>query len=371
MSSAMAFNLATLLHRAQAMSSDALHRAHAVSSDALHRFQSNVLHPAAAASTAKRDRAQSAIVSIFVPDHAVPVKPDTSNLLQHTTVDTTFLMTRGLSEELVLTIASYLDAASLCRLQQTSRQWRHHIVMHAPTLWQGLACKELGIDTPSSGVMGYLAAYQTVLEREVRHVTHVRAPYEALEHHCLSEPEDHGIIGMFCDVCYFDDARIGQAIATQRFGAMAMVVVQRPRHVQRFRKASNYVGPINFVPLENPHWPSIELPVVEKCGGFLGYAFDLVRMVPGYDHLKPTVIRTILKNIMVFDTVANATAYMSTASTSAPYVTLDSADRPFDLSFASPLRDSLRCLPLDQKLRRLTRLRENTRHAIAYIQYGR
>ncbi|ETV77299.1 hypothetical protein, variant [Aphanomyces astaci] len=334
----MSFNISTLLHRAQA-----------VSNDAFHRFHTKVL--ASTASTA----ATTPISSTFWRgSSALSKKVASSNDAHRTaTTKTAFFMTQGLSEELVLTIAGFLDAASLCRLQQTSRQWRHHIVVHASTLWQGLAFKELGINPPmlANDVLGYLGTYQTAVEGELRHMNEVKAPYAALEQFCLAEPADHGIIGMFCDVCYFDDVCIGQAIAKQRFGAMAMVVVQQPRHVQRFRSASHYVDP--------------------KTPGFRGYAYNLVHMIPGYDHLKPTVVRAILKNIMVFDSAEHAAAYFTMSQTLAPFVTLDNAQPAYELGFASPLRGSLSALSMDQKVHTLTRWRDNTRHAMAYIQYGR
>ncbi|KAH9156658.1 hypothetical protein AeRB84_001459 [Aphanomyces euteiches] len=289
------------------------------------------------------------------------------------TIESAFFMTEGLSGEIVAIIAGFLDGKSLSRLQQTSRMWRSRILHLEAQLWTTLTVRELHGKMPPVGVqpvVHYLTTYKQLVDRERRHVTHIRAPSAALEAYCRAEP-DHGIVGLFCDVCYFDDPRMGDAIARQRFGAMAMVIVQRPHHVQRFRKQSQYVGPINFVPLENPHWPEIPLPKVPlDTPGFLGYAFDLVRMVPGYDHLKSTVVRAILKDIRVFATAADALAAQATMP--GPVVSLDNAaEDPYELCFASTVRQSLAKVSMSLKPSCLDQIVERTQHSMAYVQYGR
>ncbi|RLN63269.1 hypothetical protein BBP00_00004261 [Phytophthora kernoviae] len=128
-----------------------------------------------------------------------------------------------------------------------------------------------------------------------------------------------------------------------------MVLAATPDHVMEFRKRSSYVGPITFVPVDNPLWPVFQSPAVE-APGFLGYAFDYVSMVEGYEALKDTVVKSILKELMIFDTTENAAAYGRSIGR-APYaailedqdaqVQVGQTERTSHLTFSSPLRQTL------------------------------
>ncbi|OQR87156.1 hypothetical protein ACHHYP_09475 [Achlya hypogyna] len=292
--------------------------------------------------------------STFVP--AVAMVQTTS-----TTYDgnenSSYLMTEGLSPELVIAVIEYLDAKSLCQLQQTCRLWRAELERQDSALWVRLIQRDFHVALPPTAaptVYSYITTLEAAARVELRHLRGLQQPYRALEEFCATE-RDHGIVGMLCDLCYFENPLVGQAIARQRFGALGMVVVQTPGHVQAFRKQSHYVGPINFVPLQNPHWPNIELPPV-NAAGFLGYAFDLTKMLPGFEHLKDTVVRAIMKNIAVFSTRVEAQQFQNSQPSHVPTVALDDPGAPFELSFVSPLRTRLAPYVMTEKLSKLERL---------------
>ncbi|KAF0701282.1 Aste57867_8211 [Aphanomyces stellatus] len=98
---------------------------------------------------------------------------------------------------------------------------------------------------------------------------------------------------------------------------MDMVILQRSRNLAIFRQYSSRVLPL--VSMEDPHWPAVELPPC-AAPGILGYASDLVCMVPGYERFKSTVARCIVGRLKVFDTDA--------AATPLPYVTMDDVVSP-------------------------------------------
>ncbi|KAF0701283.1 Aste57867_8212 [Aphanomyces stellatus] len=350
-------------------------RAQSASTDALHRLLATMPPPLPVAPT---------LHSVFLPLEAIvsPTHRD-NHVAAAPSSETSFLMTQGISVELALLVAGFLDGTSLGSLMATNTTWRRFVLAHDRALWSTLARRELGDSYPSSSPPSsshrshYVEAFARMLVREHRHMTHIYPLYDALEAYCRAHPSDHGILGMFSDICYFEDVRVGDAIAKQRFGAMGMVIVQRPSHVAAFRAQSSHVGPVNFVPLENPHWPAVELPPC-AAPGFLGYAFDLVRMVPGFEHVKSTVVRAILKHIMVFDTDAAARA----AACPAPYVALDdvaTADDAFDLCFAMPLRTEMttaamkrhRPVPMIAERTHVLKTRlANAQHALVVLSQG-
>ncbi|EQC35061.1 hypothetical protein SDRG_07299 [Saprolegnia diclina VS20] len=289
------------------------------------------------------------------------------------TATSAYYMSSGLTTDLMAHIVQYLDGVGVGRLQQTCHSWHAELDRHDAPVWRHLLATEFRLVHPPStmpSVLSYIAARQDRIDMELRHTQSIAAQSSALEAYMAAEA-DHGIVDVFCDMCYFEDPRIGIMIAKQRFGAMAMVVVETADHVRRFRKRSAHVGPINFVPLQNPHWPSIELPAIDGVDGFLGYAFDLVQMAPGHNAaLKDTVGRAILKNIAVFATRAHATSFQNAMPDHVPTVALDDPGAPFELSFTSPLREHFAHYTTCDKIDRLQRLQAacETSHAAVYAR---
>ncbi|KDO31797.1 hypothetical protein SPRG_03717 [Saprolegnia parasitica CBS 223.65] len=289
------------------------------------------------------------------------------------TATSAYYMSSGLTTDLMAHVVQYLDGVSIGRLQQTCHFWHAELDRYDAPVWRRLLATEFLIVHPPStmpSVLSYIAARQDRLDAELRHTQSIAAQSSALEAYTATEA-NHGIVDVFCDMCYFEDPLVGIAIAKQRFGAMAMVVVETADHVRRFRKRSTHVGPINFVPLQNPHWPSIELPAMDGVDGCLGYAFDLVQMAPGHDMaLKDTVVRAILKNIAVFETRAQATTFQNAMPQHVPTVALDDPGAPFELCFASPLRQHFAQYTTRDKIDRLRRLKAacETSHAAVYAR---
>ncbi|OQR89310.1 hypothetical protein THRCLA_09799 [Thraustotheca clavata] len=263
-----------------------------------------------------------------------------------------FLMGQGLTTELAAILLQYLDAASICRLQRTCRMWRQEILAMDSSLWTKLIKMYFGMELPVAAMptaLSYVMLTQEEARIELTHTSSLVKEYSAFEEYRRTE-RDNGIIAMFCDICMFENQQIAQAIAKQRYGALPMVIVETPQSVIKFRKLSHHVGQINFVPLENPLWPALELPNVdESTPGFINYAFNLAKITPGYEHLQDNVVRTILKNIMVFTTRAHAQRYMNSIGIHVPTVALDDSGAPYSLCFSNPLRQRLQNLRLAER----------------------
>ncbi|EGZ19542.1 hypothetical protein PHYSODRAFT_558319 [Phytophthora sojae] len=262
-----------------------------------------------------------------------------------------------------LLIVSFLDGESLSRVQGVNTAWRSFIQQYKGPLYRSLVEERRvfhTVITSTSVFKSYLFSLRHEFDRELAHTHAVHPTHHALEQYCAST-ENHGFVAMFCDIIEFRDPRIARFVAWKRQSALSMVLAATPDHVMNFRKRSSYVGPITFVPVDNPLWPVFTSSSVD-APGFMGYAFDHVIMVKGYEALKDTVVKSILKELMIFDTTENAAAYGRSVGR-APYaailededaqVQVGQAERISHLTFSSPLRRQLSKYPVAERIRRM------------------
>ncbi|TMW65583.1 hypothetical protein Poli38472_008225 [Pythium oligandrum] len=271
-----------------------------------------------------------------------------------------------------LHIASFLDGQSLGRMQLVNRSWHQFVSQHRDGLLQALLdrCFETVI-TSSNTFKTFLFTLRHELDLELAHTRYIEHTHAALEDYCSkTEPTNHGFIAMFCDIIRFRDPRIARFVAHRRQAALGMVLTSTPDHVYAFRRRCKYAGPITFVPVDNPHWPEFDLPPV-NFPGFLGYAFEHVEMVKGYESLKYTVVKSILKELMLFDTTENAEAY-GRAIGREPFAAVLDAEHTgpnYHLTFSNPLREELRHLPVRERVQRLLKRIEAIDHSISRCSY--
>lgn len=253
-----------------------------------------------------------------------------------------------------LQIASYLDAQELYQVQLVNRSWRAFIVANRDALYGWLLEKDFhSIIRSSSPFKSYIFSLRHELEKELLHTKAIEPTHAALEKYCsTTEPNNHGFIAMFCDILEFTDPRVARFVGFKRHHALNVVLAATPDHVNAFRKRSDFNRPVAFVPVNNPNWPEFDLPPVE-FPGFLGYAFDFVSMTPGYESLKDTVVKSILRDLMVFDTSANAAAYGASIGRLPFTAVLDEAlsNPSLHMTFSSPLRRRLSKLPISERIR--------------------
>lgn len=256
-----------------------------------------------------------------------------------------------------LAMASFLSARELYCLQLVSRAWRTFVVTHRERLYGDLMPRVFDTVVPSSSAFAtFMLSYRHEVARELLHTRAVEPTHTALELYCTTtEPANHGFVAMFCDIVEFTDPRVARFVAYKRQHALSVVLAATPMHVDAFRKRSGYTRPIAFVPVHNPHWPTFDLPQLPHVPGFLGYANDFVRMAPGYEPLRDTVVKSILRDLMVFDTSTNAAAYGASIGRQPFAAVLDDAvaDPSLHMSFSSPLRRQLSALPIAERIRTL------------------
>jgi hypothetical protein len=269
-------------------------------------------------------------------------------------------------------VASFLDGRSLARMQFVNRSWRAFITLHHEELFQDLLRREFDtVITSSTTIKSYLLSLRHELGRELAHCHYVEHAHAALERYCTEiEPENHGFVAMFCDIVRFRDPRIARFVADRRKGAMNMVVTATPEHVLAFRRASPDAGQIAFVPFDNPHWPQFDLPRIQ-FPGFMGYAFDHVEIVPGYEALKETVVKAALKELMLFDTAENAAAY-GAAVGKPPFAAIVGGTEQapnYHMTFSNPLREELRHLSISGRIDVLNQRIALVDHSLSHLAW--
>lgn len=310
-----------------------------------------------------------ALESMFVPQHWDTTRHRTTS---SATPTPRFSDCEGQTDVLTdmdgvsLLIASYLDGESVAAVQGVSRAWRAFIAQYREVLYAQLlhprACGFPNVISSSCAFKSYLFSLRDALDIELRHTIAIEPVATALEQYCVSDSSGSAFVAMFCDLIEFQDPTIAKFVAHKRQSALSMVLVRTPDDVRAFRKRSHFVGPITFVPIENPHWPPFEpYQPLADCPGFLGYAYDHATIVPGYESLQQTVVKSILKELMLFDTQDHATAYGLSIGT-APFAAIVSDD-PEDgadynrwaatATFSTPLRRRMRHLTAQQRIDRL------------------
>eukprot|EP00607_Mallomonas_marina_P009865 CAMPEP_0182420676 /NCGR_PEP_ID=MMETSP1167-20130531/5646_1 /TAXON_ID=2988 /ORGANISM="Mallomonas Sp, Strain CCMP3275" /LENGTH=214 /DNA_ID=CAMNT_0024596941 /DNA_START=527 /DNA_END=1171 /DNA_ORIENTATION=- len=133
-----------------------------------------------------------------------------------------------------------------------------------------------------------------------------------------------GIIGMLCDLVYFDDDRVGKVLSKKRYMAMRTIITETQADVSSFQRYTRTLKafPKSFLPLANTHrdlidqsqdaerGPSNYLRSVEYPG-FLGYVVELVRLPPNHEYLRNSVIWSLFREMMVFETAESLMSYRS------------------------------------------------------------
>lgn len=265
-----------------------------------------------------------------------------------------------------LLIASFLDGESLAHVRAVSRSWREFVNQHREALYSQLLttprCEFPSVIASSCAFKSYLFSLRDALDVELQHTLAIEPIATALEDFSAQDRSRHGFVAMFCDLIEFRDPRIARFVAHKRQSALSMVLARTPEDVTAFRRRSHFVGPITFVPIDNPHWPQYEpSPPLDDCPGFLGYAYDHATVVPGYESLKRSVVKSILKELMLFDSQENAAAYGRRIG-AAPFAAIVSDDEAgaggrgyggCPLVFSSPLRRRMRHLTAGERVQRL------------------
>ena len=160
-------------------------------------------------------------------------------------------------------------------------------------------------------------------------INYLRARNDAL--HALdlykrtySDSHRHDIVGAISNLIRFDDDNVARCISLFRPQASNIVVMRSQESVLRFKLSRSNGVPvpfngISYITLDSDFdclrtssgFPSgiDALPDARDEEGFIGYAVRLARLRKQHEYLRSTVLWTIFRNLMVFETSAAGTRY--------------------------------------------------------------
>lgn len=131
-----------------------------------------------------------------------------------------------------------------------------------------------------------------------------------------------GVVGLISDLVTVPDPLIAQALSYKRRAALSTVVVDNDDVLFELRRRDLIRGPVNFLPLSTLHLENTSLlprilsastmpprfdmlPVAPESPappGFIGYAVRLLQLRPEHEPLRWTVLFTLFKDLVVFET---------------------------------------------------------------------
>jgi chromosome segregation ATPase len=166
-------------------------------------------------------------------------------------------------------------------------------------------------------IVKYLNAHMKECQNEQLHFKSAEHCYTAFYEYCTLK-RGSGIIGLVCDIAWFDDERIARVISKKRYMAMMTVLTEYERDVHRFKKAitDNGRGPRSFLPVSSAPPPNTIDPDLERVKsdnitfpGFIGFAVNMVRLRPEHENLRYSVFWGLFRDLMLFDTLESASEY--------------------------------------------------------------
>lgn len=156
-------------------------------------------------------------------------------------------------------------------------------------------------------------------ERELAHFEAILPLYSCLYRHTQERPNDHDVVGLLGDLIWFNDKRVANAISLKRGNSTQVAIFRTMKSFLAFKQTPyTYNKPsLNFA-LNSDFSAATtafhELDRKTKAGdkppGFIGFVVDLARMRPDHEHLRETVLYTVYRDMMVFETTAEGQNYI-------------------------------------------------------------
>jgi len=236
---------------------------------------------------------------------------------------------------LVASVASFLDAESVCRLAGSHPLlWR--LLTRGPLardLWRHLSERRWtarplrvngegakprraggsGGDVDMNWRLWYVtqAALDAESELEVVDATRrVEADMHAFRRRRTSH--SNGAVGLLGNLVAFADPRVAQAMSREVAAGAKSLIVHTPATIEAFRRHTRHYS-VAFMPLAHTgHWASVlpSLPVVDAAAtrGWLGWAHELAILHPALEEHR-SMLRHFFRDRAVFETRADAIAW--------------------------------------------------------------
>lgn len=175
----------------------------------------------------------------------------------------------------------------------------------------------LSMQGSGQGIVKYLNLHLKNCQSQEQHFKSAEHCYSAFYQYCTRK-QGTGIIGLVCDIGWFDDEIIAKVISRKRYMAMLTVLTEHERDVYMFKKAitDDGRGPRSFLPVSSaPTLNTIDIDLERVKAnsiiypGFIGFAVNMVRLRPEHEYLRYTVFWGLFRDLMIFKTLDSASEY--------------------------------------------------------------
>lgn len=213
----------------------------------------------------------------------------------------------------------FLEPHDACVLQTTCSFANDVFVNVSSHYWKQQCLKRFGSIiacsiSKSSYYSEYINMHNADLDVEIEHTTAAIMSYDALN--IARSKRVEGVIGMLSDIAWVDDERVAKALSKKRYMAMRTIITRNAEVVVAFKKATTALPrewPSSFLPLSRT-MEDMDVTVLDSnlvFDGFIGYAVNLFKLRPEDEYLRRTVLWTLFRDIMVFETREAKLTYKS------------------------------------------------------------
>lgn len=241
--------------------------------------------------------------------------------------------------DLAALIASYLTPQELSRFAQVdkfSRRTFHHLAKESSGYWDRefhstYSSSMISPQIHSLSLLNYLQCNLLSSQVEYYHYKSLSHHYHAIyEYHSIlslqqysflrhsfgnNEVIDSGIIGLVCDIAWTDSPLLSAVLSKKRYMTMTTILTNTISDVHKFKKLMNCDRIRSFLPVRSTVSNTIDIDLLRvqaneiEFPGFLGYAVNLIRLLPQHEYLRYTVFWGLFRDLMVFNNRISSELY--------------------------------------------------------------
>eukprot|EP01041_Mallomonas_annulata_P000640 gene640-1233_t len=218
-------------------------------------------------------------------------------------------------------IVSYLHPKEACYVQVSCAFSRATFIDGIDSFWINQLSRRLPGSLPTCryAYAKYVEDNNLELESEIQHIQSVSHIYEAIQQ--CKTIRIGNIIGMICDLIWFADERIARTMSKKRFMAMRTIITRTEQDVLKVKRVTECMekSPKSFLSYENATRNQAMylteqtriLTEENNIPGFIGYVVNLVKLRKEHEYLRMTVIWSLFRDMMVFESTEAKLSYKS------------------------------------------------------------
>lgn len=222
-----------------------------------------------------------------------------------------------LPADVLIHVLSYSDPKALCTVAATCRQAKEFVSRHERRLWDGHAeaLRASFLRWPSFGSPreSFLFAQMRLAVAEAKNMECTGVAVNAIwrtQNGWGGTQWRRRVLGMAADVGFVDSARLSLALSMRRNFALHSILVRDCASSTAVSRCLEAPRPLSFLSLEQValiFGAQGPRPAYGPAPGLLGYADELVRLLPEHEEYRPC-FRAVFRNMLVFETRGHAEA---------------------------------------------------------------